>query len=132
MGTILADEPRELILEPGRAEKHYWRDIWAYRELFAILAWRDVSVRYKQTAIGIAWAVVRPSSPWWSSRSCSAELPNCPARALHPIRSWFSPACCPGFCFLRPERGIEQSGPKCQSDRQGLLPAHHHPWPQEA
>ncbi|MGB8061734.1 MAG: ABC transporter permease [Candidatus Sulfotelmatobacter sp.] len=60
MGTILAVEPRELILEPGRAEKHYWRDIWAYHELFAILAWRDVSVRYKQTAIGIAWAVVQP------------------------------------------------------------------------
>lgn len=49
-----------LVLEPGRAERHYWRDIWAYRELFAILAWRDVSVRYKQTVIGIAWAVVRP------------------------------------------------------------------------
>jgi len=60
MGTILAGEPRELILEPGRAEKHYWRDIWAYRELFAILAWRDVSVRYKQTAIGVAWALVQP------------------------------------------------------------------------
>ena len=49
-----------LVLEPGRAARHYWRDIWAYRELFAILAWRDVSVRYKQTAIGVAWAVVRP------------------------------------------------------------------------
>lgn len=49
-----------LILEPGRAERHYWRDLWAYRELFAILAWRDVAVRYKQTVIGIAWAVVRP------------------------------------------------------------------------
>ena len=49
-----------LILEPGRAERHYWRDIWAYRELFAILAWRDVTVRYKQTFIGVLWAVVRP------------------------------------------------------------------------
>jgi lipopolysaccharide transport system permease protein len=49
-----------LVLEPGRAERHYWRDIWAYRELFAILAWRDVAVRYKQTVIGILWAVVRP------------------------------------------------------------------------
>jgi lipopolysaccharide transport system permease protein len=49
-----------LVLEPGRAERHYWRDIWAYRELFAILAWRDIAVRYKQTIIGIAWAVVRP------------------------------------------------------------------------
>ena len=60
MGAIFAVEPRELILEPGRAEKHYWHDIWTYHELFAILAWRDVSVRYKQTAIGIAWAVVQP------------------------------------------------------------------------
>jgi len=50
----------EIILEPGRAERHYWHDIWAYRELFAILAWRDVAVRYKQTVIGVAWAVVRP------------------------------------------------------------------------
>lgn len=49
-----------IVLEPGRTERHYWRDIWAYRELFAILAWRDVSVRYKQTVIGVAWAVVRP------------------------------------------------------------------------
>ena len=49
-----------LVLEPGRAERNYWRDLWAYRELFAILAWRDVAVRYKQTVIGVAWAVVRP------------------------------------------------------------------------
>src|SRR5262249_27726595 len=48
------------VLEPGRAVRHYWRDIWAYRELFAIFAWRDVAVRYKQTVIGIAWAVVSP------------------------------------------------------------------------
>lgn len=50
----------ELVLEAGRAEKHYWRDLWLYRELFQVLAWRDVSVRYKQTVIGIAWAVIRP------------------------------------------------------------------------
>ncbi|MBP1465723.1 ABC transporter permease [Candidatus Chloroploca sp. M-50] len=49
-----------LILEPGRADKNYWRDLWRYRELFLILAWRDVSVRYKQTIIGLAWAVIRP------------------------------------------------------------------------
>jgi lipopolysaccharide transport system permease protein len=49
-----------LVLEPGRAERHYWRDLWAYRELFFILAWRDVAVRYKQTVIGIAWAILRP------------------------------------------------------------------------
>src|SRR5580698_668844 len=61
-GSEEYDPPGEhiLVLEPGRAERHYWRDIWHYRELFAILAWRDVSVRYKQTVIGVAWAVVRP------------------------------------------------------------------------
>jgi lipopolysaccharide transport system permease protein len=49
-----------LILEAGRAEEHYWRDLWRYRELFSVLAWRDVSVRYKQTVIGGAWALLRP------------------------------------------------------------------------
>jgi len=50
----------ELIIEPGRAEKNYWRDLWRYRELFYFLAWRDILVRYKQTVIGIAWALIRP------------------------------------------------------------------------
>lgn len=50
----------EIILEAGRSESNYWRDIWRYRELFQVLAWRDVSVRYKQTVIGVVWAVVRP------------------------------------------------------------------------
>jgi lipopolysaccharide transport system permease protein len=50
----------ELIIESGRGEAHYWRDLWRYRELLGFLVWRDVLVRYKQTAIGIAWAVLRP------------------------------------------------------------------------
>ena len=50
----------KLIIEAGRAEKHYWADLWRYRELFYFLAWRDVLVRYKQTVVGVAWAVVRP------------------------------------------------------------------------
>jgi lipopolysaccharide transport system permease protein len=49
-----------LTIEPGRTEKNYWRDLWHYRELFYFLAWRDILVRYKQTAIGVAWAVIRP------------------------------------------------------------------------
>lgn len=49
-----------LVLEAGRAERHYWADLWRYRELFVILAWRDLAVRYKQTVIGVAWAVIRP------------------------------------------------------------------------
>jgi lipopolysaccharide transport system permease protein len=51
---------RLLILEPGRADRHFWRDLWEFRELFFILAWRTVTVRYKQTVIGIAWAGIRP------------------------------------------------------------------------
>jgi lipopolysaccharide transport system permease protein len=50
----------KLIIEAGRVERHYWKDIWRYRELFQVLAWRDISVRYKQTVIGIAWVVIRP------------------------------------------------------------------------
>jgi lipopolysaccharide transport system permease protein len=49
-----------LIIEPGRAEKNYWRDLWRYRELFYILSWRDIKVRYKQTVIGVAWSIIRP------------------------------------------------------------------------
>jgi lipopolysaccharide transport system permease protein len=55
-----AGAARVLVLEPGRAEQHYWRHIWAYRQLFAILAWRDLAVRYKQTVIGVTWALIRP------------------------------------------------------------------------
>lgn len=51
---------QELVLEPGRAEKNYWTDLWRYRELFLILAWRDITVRYKQTIIGVAWAIIQP------------------------------------------------------------------------
>jgi lipopolysaccharide transport system permease protein len=50
----------DIIIEPGRAEKNYWRDLWEYRELFYFLSWRDILVRYKQTVIGVAWAVVKP------------------------------------------------------------------------
>lgn len=49
-----------LIIEAGRTERHYWKDIWRYRELFFFLAWRDILVRYKQTSIGVLWAVLRP------------------------------------------------------------------------
>ncbi len=49
-----------LVIEAGRTERHYWKDLWRYRELFYFLAWRDILVRYKQTVIGIAWAVLRP------------------------------------------------------------------------
>ena len=51
---------KELIIEAGRTESQYWKDLWRYRELFYFLAWRDILVRYKQTVIGITWALIRP------------------------------------------------------------------------
>jgi lipopolysaccharide transport system permease protein len=50
----------ELVIEPKASYRHYWRDLWDYRELFAFLAWRDISVRYRQTVLGIAWSVLQP------------------------------------------------------------------------
>ncbi|MFZ1307374.1 MAG: hypothetical protein WAR80_16130, partial [Ferruginibacter sp.] len=50
----------DLVIAPGRAEKNYWKDLWRYRELFYILSWRDIKVRYKQTVLGVAWSVIRP------------------------------------------------------------------------
>lgn len=55
--VIMAEQ---VIIEPGRSEKNYWRDLWQYRELFYILSWRDIKVRYKQTVIGAAWSIIRP------------------------------------------------------------------------
>jgi lipopolysaccharide transport system permease protein len=49
-----------LIIEAGRTERLYWHDLWRYRELFYFLAWRDILVRYKQTAVGVAWSLIRP------------------------------------------------------------------------
>jgi len=48
------------IIEPNKVEKNYWKDIWHYRELFLILSWRDIKVRYKQTVVGALWAILRP------------------------------------------------------------------------
>lgn len=51
---------RKLTIAPGNVETQYWQDLWRYRELFYFLTWRDILVRYKQTAIGLAWALIRP------------------------------------------------------------------------
>jgi lipopolysaccharide transport system permease protein len=54
-------EAPELVIEAGRTEAHYWRDLWRYRELLGFLAWRDIKVRYKQAVLGVAWAVIQPA-----------------------------------------------------------------------
>ncbi|MEI6234902.1 MAG: ABC transporter permease [Planctomycetota bacterium] len=50
----------EIVIEAGRSDLQYWHDVWRYRELLYFLAWRDILVRYKQTVIGVLWAVLRP------------------------------------------------------------------------
>ena len=58
--TTKRHEEPLFIIEPGRKELRYWGDVWSYRDLFIILAWRDIAVRYKQTVLGVAWAMIRP------------------------------------------------------------------------
>ncbi len=57
---VKPDTP-ELILEAGRASRHYWADLWRFRELLGFLAWRDIKVRYKQTTLGVLWALIQPA-----------------------------------------------------------------------
>jgi homopolymeric O-antigen transport system permease protein len=57
----MANSAKETVIEAGGSERRYWLGLWAYRELFMFLAWRDILVRYKQTAIGIAWSLIRPA-----------------------------------------------------------------------
>jgi lipopolysaccharide transport system permease protein len=58
--SLTESEHFDLLIEAGRSERNYWRDLWHYRELFYFLAWRDILIRYKQTVFGVAWALIRP------------------------------------------------------------------------
>jgi lipopolysaccharide transport system permease protein len=95
---LYGNEP-VLILEPGRAERHYWRDIWAYRELFAILAWRDIAVRYKQTVIGVAWAVIRPFLTMVVFTVVFGRLANLPSEGAAPYPIMVFAGMLPWFLF---------------------------------
>ena len=74
-----------IVIEPGRGARHYWRDLWRYRELFAVLAWRDLSVRYKQTVIGVAWAVIRPVLTVIVFTIVFGKSPSCLQKARRPM-----------------------------------------------
>jgi lipopolysaccharide transport system permease protein len=75
---------QEMIFEAGRAEHHYWHDLWRYRELFRVLAWRDVAVRYKQTVIGAGWALIRPFLIMVVFTLIFGKLANLPAEGTAP------------------------------------------------
>lgn len=75
----------ELIIEAGKTESQYWKDLWKYRELFYFLAWRDILVRYKQTAIGIFWALIRPFLTMVVFTIVFGNLAKLPSSAPYPI-----------------------------------------------
>jgi lipopolysaccharide transport system permease protein len=75
---------QESIFEAGRAERHYWRDLWQNRELLRVLAWRDVAVRYKQTVIGTAWAIIRPFLTMVVFTVVFGKLANLPTEGTAP------------------------------------------------
>ena len=86
MSTVEPQSPAPMILEAGRTDRQYWHDLWRYRELFFILAWRDVSVRYKQTMIGIAWAFMRPFLTMVVFTVVFGQLAKLPTRRRRALR----------------------------------------------
>ena len=86
---------QELVIEPGRMKRQYWRDLWRYKELFYFLAWRDILIRYKQTVAGVGWAVGRPLLTMVVFTVVFGKLAAMPS-AECPIRFLCSAACCPG------------------------------------
>jgi lipopolysaccharide transport system permease protein len=90
---------RVVVLEAGLAERNYWRDLWNYRELFWILAWRDVSVRYKQTAIGVAWAVIRPLATMIIFTIIFGKLAKLPSEGATPYPILVFAGMLPWFLF---------------------------------
>jgi lipopolysaccharide transport system permease protein len=60
INKINSNKKWDLILESGKIENNYFKDLWLYRELFYILSWRDLKVRYKQTILGATWSIIRP------------------------------------------------------------------------
>lgn len=97
--TSAAAGERVLVLEAGRTERNYWSDLWAYRELFAILAWRDVAVQYKQTVIGAAWAVVRPLLTMVIFTVVFGQLAKLPSEGAAPYPVMVMAGMLPWFLF---------------------------------
>ncbi|MDD5394040.1 MAG: ABC transporter permease [Thiothrix sp.] len=83
--TTMSNDHKTLIIEAGRTERHYWKDLWHYRELFYFLAWRDILVRYKQTTIGFAWALIRPLLTMIVFTLVFSKLAKLPSDVPYPV-----------------------------------------------
>ena len=84
MRTRNLKSTHHLIIEPGKVELNYWGDLWHYRELFFVLAWRDVAVRYKQTLIGIAWVLIQPLATMVVFTVIFGKLAKLPTEGIAP------------------------------------------------
>ena len=115
----------KLILEPGVAAKYYWRDLWHYRELLYFLAWRDIVVRYKQTAIGVAWVLIRPALTMLVFVVFRRVFGLKPGGLSEPILVFA--AVLPWQFFSTAALGIlRQSDRECQPDFESLFPSPHY------
>jgi lipopolysaccharide transport system permease protein len=90
---------RRILIEAGGLERNYWRDLWSYHELFFMLAWRDVAVRYKQTLIGIAWAAIRPALTILIFTVIFGRLANLPSEGTAPYPVMVFAGMLPWFLF---------------------------------
>lgn len=74
----------ELVIDSSRCERQYWRDVLARGELLLFLAWRDILVRYKQTVLGILWAVLRPFTTMFVFTVVFGRIANLPGEGTAP------------------------------------------------
>ena len=100
---------RILVIEQGSANRQYWRDLWAYRELFLILAWRDVAVRYKQTLIGIVWAVLKPFLTMVVLTVVFSKLARLPSEGTAPYALMVFAGMLPWYLFSSALSGAAES-----------------------
>ena len=113
----------EIVIEPGRTERHYWRDLWHYRELFWVLAWRDLAVRYKQTVIGAAWALIRPLLTMVVFTIIFGGLARLPSDGSTPYALMVFAGMLPWTFFATGLADASNSlSQQRQSDQQGLFP----------
>jgi lipopolysaccharide transport system permease protein len=82
--TRTTNMPDQIIIEPGLSRKNYWKDLWRYRELFYILSWRDIKVRYKQTVIGVTWSIIRPLLTMFVFTIIFGKVANMPTEGSAP------------------------------------------------
>ncbi|GHV54977.1 transport permease protein [Deltaproteobacteria bacterium] len=73
-----------LVIEAGKTERQYWKDLWLYRELLGFLCWRDIMVRYKQTVIGVLWAVLKPLLAMLAFTIVFGRIANLPSEGAAP------------------------------------------------